>query len=281
MTTQLIRRMRPLLGTFVEINVYASLDKPQTELAIRSAYAKIERIQNLMSAHDPASELSKLNHSNGEWVPLSLETSEVLSLGLYLQNKTQNRFNCFSNAFLADEGILPNLQPTKTAQILSENTTLVAEDLEIKGLKGRAKRPLLISLDGIAKGYAVDAAVEILQKHGIESGWINAGGDSRIFGDTSLECIQSSQKNLQPLSSLGQLTNCAIATSEVSDSENLSYPSKIIDHKGISPPTATVTIIAKKTWLADALTKVFLLTPPEEHKQLAQVFKVDYHYRLH
>src|ERR671935_3250985 len=38
------------------------------------------------------------------------------------------------------------------------------------------------ALDGIAKGFAVDRAVEALQHAGIRDGVVNAGGDLRVFG---------------------------------------------------------------------------------------------------
>jgi thiamine biosynthesis lipoprotein len=41
---------------------------------------------------------------------------------------------------------------------------------------------LLIDLGGIAKGYAVDRAVDILQRNGIQSAIVSAGGDSRVIG---------------------------------------------------------------------------------------------------
>jgi thiamine biosynthesis lipoprotein len=39
-----------------------------------------------------------------------------------------------------------------------------------------------IDLGGIAKGFAVDRAVEALQRHGVIGGLVNAGGDLRAFG---------------------------------------------------------------------------------------------------
>ena len=39
-----------------------------------------------------------------------------------------------------------------------------------------------IDLGGIAKGYAVDVAVEALRVRGIVSGIVNAGGDLRVLG---------------------------------------------------------------------------------------------------
>src|SRR5690606_39073535 len=40
-----------------------------------------------------------------------------------------------------------------------------------------------IDLGGIAKGYAVDRAAEILRGYGVEHATVSAGGDSRLMGD--------------------------------------------------------------------------------------------------
>ena len=55
-----VRRCRPLLGTFVEITA-SGADENELNTAINAAFAVIEKIQNLMSAHDADSELSLLN----------------------------------------------------------------------------------------------------------------------------------------------------------------------------------------------------------------------------
>ena len=43
-------------------------------------------------------------------------------------------------------------------------------------------RDLIVDLGGIAKGFAVDCAVEALKDNGVEAGIVNAGGDLRTFG---------------------------------------------------------------------------------------------------
>src|SRR5262249_55132282 len=46
----------------------------------------------------------------------------------------------------------------------------------------RCRSPLALDCGGIAKGYAVDRAVEALRAAGCASGLVNAGGDLRLFG---------------------------------------------------------------------------------------------------
>jgi thiamine biosynthesis lipoprotein len=57
------------------------------------------------------------------------------------------------------------------------------QDVELLGGRAvRFRRPLCIDLGGIAKGFAVDLAVEALRDAGIPRGAVNAGGDLRLFG---------------------------------------------------------------------------------------------------
>jgi thiamine biosynthesis lipoprotein len=57
-------------------------------------------------------------------------------------------------------------------------------NIELEDHKIRFARPgVRIDLGGIAKGYAVDRAIDITRDCGIERAMISAGGDSRIIGD--------------------------------------------------------------------------------------------------
>jgi FAD:protein FMN transferase len=41
----------------------------------------------------------------------------------------------------------------------------------------RFRRRVIVDLGGIAKGFAVDRAIEALKDHGVAAGIVNAGGD--------------------------------------------------------------------------------------------------------
>src|SRR6516164_241937 len=55
-----IRRARPLLGTFVEIEV-AAADRSKMEAAIDAAFDALAEVHRLMSFHEPDSDVSRLN----------------------------------------------------------------------------------------------------------------------------------------------------------------------------------------------------------------------------
>ncbi|MEM1434732.1 MAG: FAD:protein FMN transferase, partial [Pseudomonadota bacterium] len=56
--------------------------------------------------------------------------------------------------------------------------------IEIDGSRVRYRHPATyVDLGGIAKGFAVDRAIALLEARGITEAAVSAGGDSRILGD--------------------------------------------------------------------------------------------------
>jgi thiamine biosynthesis lipoprotein len=105
------------------------------------------------------------------------------------------------------------------------------------------------SLDGIAKGFAVDRAVECLRQAGMTAGAVNAGGDLRVFGDESQPLhIRCGAQLLY----IGEIRDAAVATSA---SAGLLHPHA----GGVGAPA--VTVMAADCITADALTKPCMLAP--------------------
>src|SRR6266700_958804 len=59
-----VRRARPLLGTFVEIEA-AGAAGSTTDAAVSAAFEAVARVHRLMSFHEPASDISRLNREAG------------------------------------------------------------------------------------------------------------------------------------------------------------------------------------------------------------------------
>ncbi|MDX1795864.1 MAG: FAD:protein FMN transferase [Hydrogenovibrio sp.] len=261
----IVKRMKPLLGTYVEIGFQSGTTDHQT---FQAAFAVIEAIQTQMSFHQPNSALSKLNKSSGDWVELPPETLEVLRLADRLYRQTDGLFNCTLAGYLVQRQYLPN-HFDQTFQLSG-----TADSLEIGEDSARLNEPVLITLDGIAKGYAVDRAVQTLQDLQVTTGWINAGGDIRVFGDIEIPIHQRNEwYQLIPLT---QLKNRALATSQISHSRDASYPSYIINNQGVQPENTIISVAAEDAWLADALTKVLAITPVNQRASVAQKFSATY-----
>lgn len=245
--------MRPLLGCFVEIALPVAATGAQT--AFNSAFAHIELIQKLLSFHDPASDLSRLNSAQGKAVnchPLSIQ---CLRLAQAMTRVSSGRFNCTLGAALTARGALPNhnFQNLYGTNLLAYGDW---QDIELTRNSARLRKPLLITLDGVAKGFAVDCAVAELKRVGINEGWINAGGDIRVFGEVVLPISVRDHLGFDHL--LGGLQNAAIATSTSNASRE--FPGLLLDSTGDQLVPLTSTVIAHSAWRADALTKVAAAT---------------------
>ncbi|RUM91622.1 MAG: hypothetical protein DSZ27_06200 [Thiomicrospira sp.] len=265
MTSKLVKRMKPLLGTFVEVGAYIN---HQEESVLNHIFNKIETIHDQMSFHNPNSALSTLNNSPNKWVNLPDETLSVICKSKQLSLDSNHLFNCTLGGYLVDKGVLPNHFAH------SFQSSGKASDIEIQTHQARLTAPVLISLDGIAKGYAVDQAINVMKQHNIVAGWVNAGGDLKVFGDVTLPISQrQNETNIQPLT---HLNNQALASSEIHLHSTPRFPGQIIDSTGRQPQPGVISVIAEDAWLADGLTKVLALQPESDRHATAKRFNATY-----
>lgn len=262
-----IKRMKPLLGTYVNIALVGSkVSEEASHQIINQAFAKIEKIHRLMSFHDPNSDLSRINHSNGEWVPVHPLVAKVLQLAVRMMHESQHAFNCTVGAQLVKVNALPWVEAQHHQYALVGD----AFDIQIRGKNVRLNKKILITLDGIAKGYAVDLAAEALEKADAQGYWINAGGDIRVGGDIQLPVTQREQDGrLKPLI---VLRNQALASSELREKFNPYFPAYLVGSNR-SAKTGVYTIQAPRTWVADALTKVAAFASPDILSHLLQQYE--------
>lgn len=254
-----MKRVRPLLGTFVEIAIAdaGQLTEQQVQVAVTAAFDCVEKIQQQLSFHNPQSDLTRLNCSLMEWKNLQPFSIHCLKLARALTRISCGKFNCTLGKSVADKGALPT--PASTHAPLSIGSW---QDIEIRGHQARLRCPLWITLDGIAKGFTVDAAIKTLQLHGIKSAWVNAGGDIRVYGSTIIPIsIRDHNNQDHPM---GGLQNAAIATSTSLFSAE--HPGLLLDNKGEQIAAATWSVMALSAWRADALTKVAANVPEAERK---------------
>ncbi|MFN2644465.1 MAG: FAD:protein FMN transferase [Burkholderiales bacterium] len=110
------------------------------------------------------------------------------------------------------------------------------------------------ALDGIAKGFAVDRAIEVLRDAGVGKGAVNAGGDLRLFGPDAEDVYVRLPQKPARLWLIGRVREAAVATSG---------RALLVDPRGAGRTSAAlgVTVIAADCTTADALTKPCLLEP--------------------
>jgi thiamine biosynthesis lipoprotein len=171
-------------------------------------------------------------------------------------------FDCTVGAELVRRGALPDHLSTH------RKGSGDASDMELRGNVARLRAPVQITVDGIAKGYAVDSAIASLKRRGINAGWVNAGGDLRVFGELTLPVSRRDADG--NVSQLGGLREAAIATSAVGEQPDARFPGAIVSTTGQMPHSGVWTVVARRAWRADALTKVAALAPAQDRLDTVQ-----------
>lgn len=238
--------MRPVLGTFVEIGADTGHSHANIEQAINAAFFVIQTIHDLLSFHELNSELTRLNQAHGAFINVHNHTIRVLRLARGMMISSEGLFNCTVGGMMVDSGVLPNhgghAAPSGRAG-----------DIEIKNGQVKLNRNVKITLDGIAKGYAVDCAIAVMKRHGVASGWVNAGGDLRVYGNMTLP-VQRRELD-GSFTALGSLQNAALASSHVGVECDANFPGRIVGERAI-PALGIWSVMSHFAWRADALTKV-------------------------
>jgi thiamine biosynthesis lipoprotein len=254
----IVRRARPVLGTLVEIRV-EGLEEFAALHAIEEAFAEIALIHRLMSFHECDSDLARVHRANvGMAVDVDARTHEVLACALHIAEASQGSFDPTVAAEQVASGRLP-----RPRSPFRPDPRATWRDIELQDDQVRLRRPLWMDLGGIAKGFAVDRAVAILQRAGARQVCVNAGGDLRIAGPRCEHVhLRRGGKAQDPTDGI-ELSNAAVATSA-------GLPTRVRIqgrwcaahvHGRSRRPVGTVssaTVVAPRCMLADALTKVVL-----------------------
>ncbi len=176
-----------IMGTTIHTEVWHSneqLAQDAAELVLQT----MREVNASMSPYIDTSELSSVNKNAASQVlPISDELYQVIARSLHYSDITQGAFDITfaSVGYLYDyrNGVRPS-----ESEIQQQLEGINFKHIELNDSSTeksiRFKHPqVCIDLGGIAKGYAVDLAIQRAQALGIEQIIVSAGGDSRIVGD--------------------------------------------------------------------------------------------------
>ncbi|HSM09361.1 MAG TPA: FAD:protein FMN transferase [Gemmatimonadota bacterium] len=184
---RLVRRSIPVMGTLAEVVVVHD-DEHIAQTAIEAALDRLIWVDRTMSRFDPGSDVGRANRfAAREPVPIHAETATVLRAAKRWADRTDGEFDpCLGKAVeLWSAGDRHSPPPTPEVQRFAGRR--LYEGLEVGDYRGRDvvrfhEAEMAIDLGGIAKGHAVDLAVQALRDAGIEDGLVNAGGDVYALG---------------------------------------------------------------------------------------------------
>jgi thiamine biosynthesis lipoprotein len=258
----LTRRARPLLGTFVEISVGEAASRG-LEALIDRAFERIARVHALMSFHEPSSDVSRINAAAGDGpVTVDAWTYEVLAAAVELQATTDGVFDVTVAPHLQRLGLLPGIGKPRNQQARAETQGRLELFSDQRVRLDRAGAA--VDLGGIAKGFAVDVALEHLRAAGVRAALVNAGGDLAAFGDEPATIQIRDPRAPAAILTRATLQNCAMATTggrfDPVASDEVST-SAVVEPESGRPAAHSLgaSVCAFRCMVADALTKVVML----------------------
>jgi thiamine biosynthesis lipoprotein len=213
-----------------------------------------------MSFHARDSDVSRLNrHAWRTALRVHPWTYAVLAEAQRVARASEGLFDVSVARVLVARGLLPAPRGVR----VPDPRACYRDIRLLPGFRVRFHRPLLLDLGGIAKGFAVDRALQRLRSAGIDSALVNAGGDLRCFGPAAQRVHVRDPRAPWRLLPLAELRNGAIATSATYFSlrrrAGRDVCAQVDPRGGRGVPAGSVSVAARRCITADAWTKVLLL----------------------
>jgi thiamine biosynthesis lipoprotein len=178
-----------LFGTVLEVVTWGATERQAGE-----AFARLQDMFNRMHRDwhpwEPGM-LVDVNRafSEGRSVTAGDDLIYLVERSQEIEKKSNGLFNPAIGALIDLWGFhtseFPIIGPPPSAdairQIIGQRPSSL--DITIDGDRLQSAKPLVqLDFGGIAKGYAIDLACDLLREMGIENAIVNAGGDLRAFG---------------------------------------------------------------------------------------------------
>ena len=182
------RQQSYVFGTLVEVTIWGESDGRAQEL-VGKVLREFDRLHKELHAWQP-SELTKVNEAiaNGAAIKTTPELAAILQDTAKLSAQSNGAFNPAIGklielwGFQSDEfkPVIPDAEKIKALV----NSKPSMADLKIDGTAINSNnRDVKIDLGGYAKGYALDRAIDILKKAGVQNALINIGGNIIALGE--------------------------------------------------------------------------------------------------
>jgi thiamine biosynthesis lipoprotein len=270
------------MGTDCQIVV---LDGGDDDLA--AAQAEVHRLEALWSRFRPDSEISGMNAASGRAMPVSPDTRMLVRRALRAEHLTGGRFDplmggdMLALGYDRDHGALAAPAVPSARVVMTPATRPRGAQLRLDERAGLVTVPAGRALDpgGIGKGLAADMVTAGLIQRGVGGALVNLGGDIRCRGITPSGGwrvgIDDPRNPEAPEVATVTLTRGAVCTSGV-HKRRWARSDGSVAHHLLDPDTgaptdaevASVSVIARTGWMAEALTKALILGGPEAGTRL-------------
>jgi thiamine biosynthesis lipoprotein len=178
-----------VFGTLLEVSTWGAGEE-QSSRAFGRLEAEFQSMHRDWHAWEPGL-LTSVNDAFAAGRPARASPAlvELTRHSQFMEERTEGRFNASIGALVRLWGFHTSVYPIEgpppareqIEQLVLQNPSSL--DIRVDGLE-MSTRNHTVQLDfgGIAKGYAIDLAIETLRQMGIDNAIVNAGGDLRAVG---------------------------------------------------------------------------------------------------
>lgn len=268
-----VRHAEIALGTLVEIQVRGK-DGERARNAVRRAAEEIRRVDRLFSRHDPQSPLWQINHGPLARRDVPPEIFRMMQRCDSLWQETGGAFDASLGVLAQAWGFYGERPAVPDGKALQEARGRSGWRHVRLGQAGTMERAAPVEFDfgALAKGYAVDRAVEVLSREGAGEALVDAGGEIRATGGAWVIGIRHPRREKEILRRL-DLQGRAVATS--GDYERFFEQGgkrycHILDPRTGHPAmeVQSVTVVASQCEEADALATALFVAGPAAGKDM-------------
>ncbi|MDZ7393926.1 MAG: FAD:protein FMN transferase, partial [candidate division KSB1 bacterium] len=277
-----VQETRVLMDTFATVTVYdRDKDRQTVQAAIDAAFAGMLEVELLTSCYRDSSEVSKINRA----APRPIKVSPLVFACL---QEAQRVAALSGGAFDVTVGPLMRLWDFLSDHPRVPDSAAVTALLPLVGYRNvhlddgqvwLERAGMALDLGGIAKGLAVDVAIDSLRAHGITDAMVDARSNlrtlvSRLTAGKRHIWIRHPRANDKLFARFPMDEGC-VATS--GDYERFFINDSVRYHHIIDPhtgwparPCASVTVVANSAMEADALSTAIFVLGPEKGLALAE-----------
>jgi thiamine biosynthesis lipoprotein len=173
---------RKCMGTSCEVKAYHH-DEALVRRAVAAGLAEMDRIESLTTSWTNTSDVARINQAAGEQaVVVAPETLAVVQKGLWVGALSRGAFDITVGVYKGlwkfdqdnDETIPDPAEVRRRRKLINYRDVVVDEAARTVKLRRPGQR---LNLEGLAKGYGVDAAVRAMRAAGLRDFIFHAGGD--------------------------------------------------------------------------------------------------------
>jgi thiamine biosynthesis lipoprotein len=257
------------MDTGVNIQVVSEEPRNLVEPVVARALQWFDTVERICTRFDRASEVMQLLGCVGRSVQVSTLLFEVVSFAMDLAEQTQGAFDPAIGASMEQLGFNTNYKTLEAIHTDIDAAGVSYRDVKLdrQARTVLLRRPLILDLNAVAKGLAIDLAARELQLEKFSGVCVEAGGDVFVRGRNAQSggWVVGIQHPRAPgiLAETLQITDAAVCTSgdyERRAGADMSA-GHILDARTRRPVSdlASVTVVAPTAMAADGLSTAAMI----------------------